>query len=470
MNDLSLMTARELGKYIKGKQLSPVELTKHMLQRIRQMDGTLRTYITPLEELAIIQAKDAENKIMKGEYLGPLHGIGVGIKDNKFTKGIRTTDGSKLFADFFPSESATVVNKLLHGGVIMLGKQNMHELAAGSTGTNPFFGTTRNPWNLEYMPGGSSGGGTASLAAGLATLATGSDTFGSIRLPASMCGVYGLKPTYGLVSTFRVFPSAWSLDTVGPMARSVGDLAIMLQVMAGYDPNDPAILRVPLPNYSEAIHNDIKGIKIGIPTYYVKGLDEDIAMLFRRAVVQLQYLGAEVKELEIPELEMSTFSGYLTVGSEAAAFHNEWLKTHPEDYSPDIRSFFLAGSLMEGRKYVQAQQARRRMVQAFEKAFQEVDMLLGPTIPIKTPKFQANWVKQNLDVVKRTLPFTVPVNLTGVPALAVPMGIDSNGLPAGMQFIGRHLSEQQLLQVGNAWEQLNPLQFKLRAETDNKTL
>lgn len=462
MSDLAFMTATELSALIKTKRLSPVELTEHMLNRIETIDPNLHSYITPLPELALRQAREAEDKIMNDTYIGPLHGIPIGIKDNYYTKNIRTTDGSKLFSDFLPKESATTVKKLLKAGTIMLGKQNMHELAAGSTGTNPFLGTTRNPWNLNYMPGGSSGGGTASLASGLATIATGTDTFGSIRLPAAMCGVYGLKPTYGLVSTYGIFPSAWSLDTAGPMARSVSDLAIMLHNMAGFDPNDPASLNIPNSNYVENLKKGIKGVKIGIPTYYLEGLDSDIEKLFERAMVMLRGLGAEIKEVVIPELEMSEFAGYLTVTGEASAFHYKWLQTHSEDYSTDIRTFFLAGALTNTPKYIQAQQARRKMVEAFHKAFAEVDVLLGPTIPITTPAFSENWVKQNLEVVRQCLPFTVPVNLTGTPALSVPMGFDKRGLPAGMQFIGNHLSEKLLLQAGKAWEGTNPLHYSMQ--------
>lgn len=457
MTDISFLTATELARLIQSKQLSPVELTQQILARVDKIDPLLRTYITPLPELALQQARDAENAIMHGEYKGPLHGIPIGIKDNYETKGIRTTVGSKLFAHFIPDESATTVKKLLGAGAIMLGKQNLHELAAGSTGTNPYFGTTRNPWNTNYMPGGSSSGGTASLAAGLATLATGTDTFGSIRLPAAMCGVYGLKPTYGLVSTHGVIPSAWSLDTAGPMARSVSDVALMLQYMAGFDPKDPASLNVSIPNYSENLYTEIRGVKIGVPTYYLEGLNVEVEKLFQRAITTLQFLGAEVREIEIPELSMATFSGYLTVTGEASAFHHKWLQTQPEDYSADIRTFFLAGSLSNTPQYVKAQQARRRMVRGFHKAFHNVDILLGPTIPITTPTFSEYWIDQNLDVVKRCLPFTSPVNLTGTPGLSVPMGLDQRGLPVGMQFIGNHLCEKQLLQVGLAWETTEPL-------------
>lgn len=462
MSDLSFMTAAELGPLIRAKKLSPVELTKHMLNRMKKIDPVLHSYITPLPEAAIRQAREAEKDIMNGAYIGPLHGIPIGIKDNYYTKNIKTTDGSKLFSEFVPEVSATTVKKLLKAGTIMLGKQNMHELAAGSTGTNPFFGTTRNPWNINYMPGGSSGGGTASLASGLATIATGTDTFGSIRLPAAMCGVYGLKPTYGLVSTYGIFPTAWSLDTAGPMARSVSDLAIMLDYMAGFDPKDPASLHIRESNYAENLNKGMRGVKIGIPRYYLEGLDSDIERLFYNAMEILKKLGAELKEIVIPELEMSEFTGYLTVTGEASAFHYKWLQTDSEDYSQDIRTFFLAGALTNTPKYIQAQQARRKMVEAFHKAFDEVDILLGPTIPITTPAFSASWVKQNLEVVKQCMPFTVPVNLTGTPALAVPMGFDSKGLPAGMQFIGNHLSEKLLLQIGKVWEETNPLHFSMQ--------
>lgn len=461
MKEFAFLTAAELAPLIQSKQLSPVELTNLLLNRIERQDPTLRSYITPLHELALKQAKQAEHDIMHGNYIGPLHGIPLGIKDNFYTKGIRTTSGSKLFAHFIPDRSATAAAKLAAAGTITLGKLNMHELALGSSGTNFTFGTTRNPWNLDYMPGGSSGGSSAALAAGLTTLATGTDTFGSIRLPAAMCGIYGLKPTYGLVSTYGIFPSAWSLDHAGPMARSVSDLALMLQHMAGFDSNDPASLNVPLPNYTENLRKDIAGIKIGIPTYYLEGLDPDVATLFNHAVSQLAGLGAELIEIDIPELSLTTFAGYIIVSGEASAFHYDWLQHAPEAYATDNRITLLSGTLSYAPDYVKAQQARRLMVKAFHKAFETVDVLLGPTIPITTPAFAEQWVSQNLEVIRRCLPYTAPANLTGTPSLAVPMGLDRHGLPAGMQFIGNHLSEKLLLQVGAAWESVNPLGFHI---------
>lgn len=457
MSDLAYLSATELSKMIQSRTLSPVELTEHFINRIEKMDPLLRTYISPLPDVARQQAKKAESDIMRGHYKSPLHGIPIGIKDNFYTKDLRTTVGSKLFADFIPSQNATTVNKLSKAGTIILGKQNMHELAAGSTGTNPFYGDTKNPWHTKYMPGGSSGGGTAALAAGLTTLAIGTDTFGSIRLPAAMCGVYGLKPTYGLVSTYGVFPTAWSLDTAGPMARSVCDLAVMLNKMAGFDINDPASLNIALPDYTKKINKEIKGLKIGVPSYFLEGLDKDVEELFQQAITTFKTLGANLFEIEIPELSMSTFAGYVITSGEAATLHFNWLKHYPEDYSEDIRSYFLTGTLTNTTQYVSAQQVRRKMIDAFKQAFQDVDLMLAPTIPMTTPAYQENWIEQNLAVVKRCMPFTVPINLTGVPSLAVPMGLDKRGLPVGMQLIGNHLSEQLLLQVGSVWENTHPL-------------
>lgn len=461
MSELGFLTASELAPFIHSKQLSPVELTTHLLRRIDTLDPAIHSYITPTRELALHQAREAEADIMHGRYKGPLHGIPIGIKDNTSTKGIRTTMGSKLFVDFIPDNNATIVEKLLDAGGITLGKLNMQEIGQGSTGTNWNFGTTRNPWNLRFMPGGSSSGGGAALAAGLATLATGTDSYGSIRLPAAMCGIYGLKPTYGVVSVHGIAPSAWSLDHAGPMARSVSDLAIMMDALAGYDANDPASLQASIPDYTEALNKDMKGLKIGIPSYFLKGLDTKVEKLFNNAITTLKSLGAEIKEIEIPELDMSTFSAYSIVSGEAAAFHNEWLQTYPAYYAADSRILLMSGALSNTPQYIKAQQARRKMIEAFHQAFKDVDVLLGPTIPLTTPAFAADWVTQNLNVMRRCIPFTSPANLTGAPSLSVPMGIDSRGIPVGMQFIGNHLSDKQLLQAGYAWESTNPLHFRL---------
>lgn len=462
MTDLAYLTATELAPLIQTKQLSPVELTEHLLDRIDQYDQVIHAYITPLHEQALKQARQAEADMMRGHYKGPLHGIPIGIKDNYETKGIRTTAGSKIFADHIPHQSATTVKKLLAAGGIMLGKLNMHALGTGLTGTNPFFGTTRNPWNIEYMPGASSSGSAAALAAGLATLTTGTDTFGSIRIPAAMSGIYGLKPTYGLVSTYGLIPLAWSLDHAGPMARSVSDLAFMLNHMAGYDSKDPASLNIPSQDYTIHLNKGMKGIKIGIPTYFLEELNPEIEKLFHHAITSLRALGADVREIAIPELSMSTFAGYVIMTGEGSSHTHDMLQSQPQDFPPDTRALLLFGSLTNTPQYILAQQVRRKLVKAFKKAFEDVDIILGPTIPFTTPAYSEHWVTQNLEVVRAAMPFTAPANLTGTPSLSVPMGRCSEGLPAGMQFIGNHLTEKLLLQVGHAWESTNPLSFKIK--------
>ncbi|WP_216829702.1 amidase [Alkalihalobacterium elongatum] len=461
MTDLSSLTATELAPLLESKQLSPVEITQSIIERINTIDPSVNAYITTLHELALLQAQHAETEIMNGLYKGPLHGIPIGIKDNYYTKGIRTTVGSKILADFIPDETATAVEKLLAAGGIMLGKLNMHEFGGGLTNTNPVYGNSRNPWDTNYSPGGSSGGSGAALAAGLATLATGTDTFGSIRVPASMCGVYGLKPTYGLVSTKGVAPLAWSLDHAGPMARSVSDIAIMLNTMAGYDPKDPGSIKAPIPNYTENLHKGIKGLTIGIPTYYLEGLDPAVEALFKNAMKSFELLGAEIKQINIPELTMSTFASYIITIGEASTYHYEWLQTVPDDYADDVRIFFNTGVITNTPQYVRSQQVRRVLVEGLKKAFEDVDVIAGPTIPITTPAFKENWVEQNLEITRRCMPFTSPPNLTGTPSLSVPIGRCSAGLPVGMQLIGQHFSEKQLLQVGSEWEKTNPLNTTL---------
>lgn len=459
MTNLAFLTATELASLLQSKQLSPVELTKQMLNRIDNMDETINAYITTLNETALKQAQEAEAAIMKGEYKGPLHGIPMGIKDNYQTKGIRTTGGSKLYRDSIPEQTATSVEKLLAAGGIMLGKLNMNELGAGSTGTNQLFGTSKNPWNIDHMPGGSSGGSAAALAAGMATLTTGTDTWGSNRIPAAMSGVYGLKPTYGLISTYGLLPTASSLDHAGPLARSASDLALMLNAMAGFDAKDPASLNTAIPDYTADLNKGIKGLKIGIPTYYLEGLEPAVENLFNIAVATLKTLGAEIKELVIPELSMATFAGFTISSGEAAAFNYESLQMQSAAFAQDTKALLLAGTLTTTTQYVQAQQVRRKLAKAFQKAFEDVDVILGPTIPVTAPAIGGNWAEQNLEVTTRCLPFTVPANLAGIPSLSVPIGLSSERLPVGMQFMGKHLSEKQLLQVGAAWERTKPLSY-----------
>ncbi|MCD2138973.1 amidase [Salinicoccus halitifaciens] len=457
MADLEFMKASELAPMIERKEVSPVELTERFLHRIDKLNPKLNAYLTTLETTALEQARKAEEEIVNGRYKGPLHGIPIGIKDNYKTKGIRTTGGAKIFDEYTPDVNATTIDKLDEAGGINLGKLNMHPLGAGSSGNNLDYGVSPNPWNTDHLPGGSSSASATALASGLAVLTTGTDTWGSNRIPAAMSGVYGLKPTHGLVSTHGLLPTAWSLDTAGPFARSVSDIALMLNVMAGFDSKDPQSLNIDLPDYTETLNKDIKGMKIGVPRYYLEGLAPDIETLFGKARKTLEDLGAEVREIDIPELSMASFAGQVTANGEAAAYNYSMMQKDAGQYPQDVRILLSAGTVSSTSQYLKAQQARRKLADAFQKAFEEVDVLLGPTLPITTPEIAKDETKQNLQVIQRGLPFTVPANLTGVPSLAVPMGLSSDGLPAGMQFIGSHLSEGKLMQVGSAWEDTNPI-------------
>lgn len=467
MTNLTYLSAAELAPKIEAGEVSPVELTEQFLDRIDKIDDTIKSYITVTPEKAREQARKAEEEIKNGNYKGKLHGIPVGIKDTYQTEGVLSTSGSALFEGYIPDESSTVVTKIEEAGGIVLGKLNMHSLGPGSAGINPAYGTTRNPWNTDYICGGSSSGSSASLAAGLATVVTGTDMWGSLRVPAAMTGVYGLKPTQGLVSSAANIPTSETLDQTGPQGRYVTDVGILLQEMAGYDPKDIKSEDIELPDYTGDLDKGIKGLKIGIPSYYRQGLDEDVEKLFNESVEKLKDLGAEVKDIEVPELKLAKYAGLVTATSEAGANYYSSLKTNLDKIAQDVRGFLLAGSVLTGTQYIRAQKARRKLVMGLKKAFEDVDVILGPTIPITTPKFdEENWEDQAIDVVEKVLPFTVPANLAGIPAFSVPMGLDSKGLPTGMQFFGKNFTEKQLLQIGKAWETTDPIDYN-QVEVNN---
>lgn len=462
MTDYSYYSATELAPLIESGEVSPVELVKQFLDRIREQDDTVKAFITVAEDEALKHAKKAEEEIKNGNYKGPLHGMPVAIKDTYQTKDVLSTSGSALFKDYVPEESSTVVVNLLEkSGAIMLGKLNMHSLGPGSAGFNPTYGHTRNPFNTEHIVGGSSSGSAASLAAGMAPIVTGTDMWGSLRVPAAMTGVYGFKPTYGLVSSYANIPTSESLDSTGPMARSVSDLALMLNSMAGYDSKDPTSKNFKASvDYMDDLDKGIKGVIIGVPSYYREGLDSEVEKLFDKSIEKFKELGAEIKDIEIPELNLAKFAGLTTAVSESGANYFESLRDNPEVHAQDVRSLLMTGSILTGTQYIRAQKARRTLATAFNKAFEEVDLILGPTIPIQTPVLdENNWVEQAIDVVEKVLPFTVPANLTGVPALSMPMGLDSKGVPTGMQFFGKNLSEPLLLQAAHAWETTDPIDY-----------
>lgn len=460
--DLLFKPAHELAEMLKNQEITSVELTKAFLDRIHSVEDQIKAFITVTEDHALAQAEQADKEIKEGNYKGYLHGMPVAIKDTYKTKDVLTTSGSGMLNDYVPNETSTPVKNIINAGGVMLGKLNMHSLGPGSAGFNPWHGHTKNPFNLDHIVGGSSGGSGAALAAGMAPIVTGTDMWGSLRVPAAMNGVYGFKPTYGLLSSANNVPTSETHDSTGPMARHVEDLAMLLTVMSSYDELDHNSLQdVERPDYTRNLDKGIDGLVVGIPSYYRQELDQEVERLFDESVSKLKDLGAEVKEIEIPELELTQFAGQVTPIAEAGTNYFNELKSEPENIAQDVRAFLMAGSVVTGQQYVRAQKARRLQGQAFEEAFKEVDVILGPTIPIQVPAFksESELPEQAIDVVQDVLPFTVPGNMLGLPVLSVPMGLDKDGLPTGMQFFGRPLSEEKLLQVAKAWETTQPISY-----------
>lgn len=460
--ELLFTPAHELADMLKNQEITSVELTQAFLDRIHEIDDTVKVFITITDDLALDQAKQADKEIQSGNYKGYLHGMPVAIKDTYKTKDVLSTSGSGMLTDYVPEETSTPVKNILNAGGVMLGKLNMHALGPGSAGFNPFFGHTRNAFDIEHIVGGSSSGSGVALSSGMAPIVTGTDMWGSLRVPAAMSGVYGFKPTYGLLSSYNNIPTSETHDSTGPMARHVEDLAMLLTVMSSYDGNDPNSLEnVERPDYTRNLDTGIEGLVIGVPSYFRQGLDAEVEKLFDESVEKLKELGAEVRDIEIPELEVTQFAGQVTPIAEAGSNYFEELQEQPENIAKDVRAFLMAGSVVTGQQYVRAQKARRLQVEAFEKAFGEVDVILGPTIPIQVPAFkkEEDMPEQAIDVVQDVLPFTVPGNMTGLPVISVPMGLDNDGLPTGMQFYGRPLSEETLLQIAKAWEKTDPISY-----------
>lgn len=457
MTELYYQTISRLAPMLERKELSPVELADSVLSRIESIDPKLNAYITVLGDAAMASAKQAEADIMAGGYKGPLHGIPMALKDLYYTKGIQTTGGSDILRNFVPDYNATVVNKLLDAGAIITGKLNMHEYAFGATNENPHFGDAHNPWNTEHITGGSSGGSGAAVSAGLCAASLGTDTGGSIRTPSALCGVVGLKPTFGRVSKYGVIPLAWSLDHVGPLTRGVEDAAIILEVIAGYDPNDPTTKDKPVEAYRSQLGSGVKGLKIGVPTnYYFDDVDPEVEARVRAAIKTFEDLGGEVIDVSIPELALAMFAEMVTISTEASAYHHETLAANPAGYGDDVRLLLQGGELITAVQYVKAQQARRVIQEGFGRAFAQVDVLVAPTVPITAPRIGQKQVNVNgkmKDVVMQFMGWAAPCNLAGLPSVSVPVGLSTDGLPVAIQVIGKPFAEGTILKVAAAYEQ-----------------
>jgi aspartyl-tRNA(Asn)/glutamyl-tRNA(Gln) amidotransferase subunit A len=458
--DLAALAVHELAPKLESREVSPVDVTEAVLENVARYDDTLRAYIDVYRDDALASARRAEAEIAGGRYRGPLHGVPLGIKDNIYFADRVTTMGSKIHGDFVSRHNATVVDRLAEAGAVFLGKLNMHEYALGGTTDNRYYGTCRNPWALDKSPGGSSGGSGAAVAANMATAALGSDTSGSIRIPSTFCGVVGLKPTYGRISRFGVFPEAWTLDHVGPMTRSVKDAAILLDAMSGYDPRDPGSLNRPSTDTASSLRESCEGLTIGVVEhFYFNDVDDEIAGTVRDAIDLLRQRGAKVRTISIPGLQDAEYALTIIDTCETSTVHRANLRDRAEDYSDDVRMLLECGELPSAVDYLEAQQIRRHMRAEVQEAFDEVDVLAGPTLPIRTPTIGEATAKLNgrdVDALENLIRLVGPASLLGLPTLSVPCGL-VDGLPVGMQLVGPATGEQVVLDVGNALESTSPL-------------
>ena len=446
--DLCDLGIAELGRRYRGRELSPVDVTTAHLTRIERLDKTLNSYVTVTAEQALADARAAEAAISHGN-AGPLAGIPIAYKDLYATRGVLTTGGSALLADWIPDHDATCVTRLAQAGMVMLGKLITHEFAFGIQFPGHRFLPARNPWNLDHIPGGSSSGSGAALAAGLTVGALGSDTGGSIRGPAAFCGIVGLKPTYGRVSRAGVLTLSWTLDHTGPMARSVEDCAFMLQALAGYDAADPASSREPVPDYAAGLTGGVRGLRIGVPRdYFFHDVKPEVAEAFESAMQTLRGLGADVREVTIPSIWSSPALMVIML-TEAFAYHARDLRERPQLYGEVLREKLMAGALFTAEEYVQAQRLRARLCEDVNQVLGEVDLLATPTTPVTAPSFSTVY-DPNFPFARSNM---APFNMTGQPTLALPCGFAPNGLPVSLQLSGRPFDEATVLRAGHAYEQ-----------------
>jgi len=454
--EICMQSLTEVSGLIARREVSPVELTRAMLERIERVDRPLHAYLTVTPERALAAAKAADEELARGARRGPLHGVPIGVKDLCATRGVRTTCGSAVFAEHVPDRDAAVVARLEAAGAIMLGKLNLTEFAL--LGYHPSIPTPRNPWDLGRDPGGSSSGPGVATAAGLCFAAIGTDTGGSIRMPSGWCGVVGLKPTYGRVSRAGVFPLAASLDHVGPMARRVGDVATVLDAIAGFDPDDPTTLRDAPPRCAAAVGGDVRGLRIGWDERFVAaGAEPDVVAATREAVRALAAQGAQVVEIEIPAVDSALSAWPVLCGAEAAEVHAATYPSRAADYGPTFVSFLEYAATLTARDIDASRAARREWVGRLPGVFERVDVLACPsTFMNALPAELMDSVGPFTPEIARFMRFTAPFNFSGNPTLSLPCGFDANGLPYSLQLVGRHGEEALLCRVGHAYEAATP--------------
>ncbi len=474
MSNFYQMTLAELSTMLQAGDVSSTELTEHFLSRIKQHDATLNSFITVVKDQAMTQAAAADNALKNGA-AGPLTGVPIAHKDIFCTRGVKTSCGSKMLDNFISPYDATVVSKFKQAGVVTLGKTNMDEFAMGSSSETSFYGPVRNPWNIDTVPGGSSGGSAAAVASRLAPAATGTDTGGSIRQPAAMCGITGLKPTYGLVSRYGMIAFASSLDQGGPMAQTAEDCALMLNVMAGFDEKDSTSLEMGIPDYSAGLDHSIEGLRIGLPReYFDAGLDKNVKAVIQGALDQYRELGAELVEIDLPNSGLSVPVYYVVAPAECSAnlsrfdgvrygyrcedpqdLYDLYTRSRGEGFGAEVKRRIMVGTyaLSAGyydAYYLKAQQLRHLISDDFREAFNNVDVIMGPASP--GPAF--NLGEKVEDPISMYLSdiYTIAVNLAGLPGMSVPAGF-VDGKPVGLQIIGNYFEESRLLNVAHQYQQ-----------------
>lgn len=486
MHDLSI---KALNEKLQSKQVSSVELTRYFLQRIERLDGKINSFITVTPELALAQAEQADQRLAQGD-APAFTGIPMAHKDIFCTDGVRTSCGSKMLDNFIAPYDAHVVTRIKALNMPMLGKTNMDEFAMGSSSESSFYGVTRNPWDMNAVPGGSSGGSAAAVAAGLAPFATGTDTGGSIRQPAAFCGITGIKPTYGAVSRFGMISYASSFDQGGPMTKSAEDSAWMLNAMAGFDERDSTCLQGERPDYSAELNNSIKGLRVGVPAqYFAEGLDAEMAQTLRNAIAELEALGAQIVEVDLPNQQLAVAAYYVLAPAEASSnlsrydgvrfghrcdnpkdLQDMYQRSRAEGFGAEVKRRIMVGTyaLSAGyydAYYLKAQQVRRLVRDDFSRAFESCDVIVGPVAP--TPAFEVG--EKSDDPVSMYLAdlYTIPVNLAGMPAMSIPAGFVKQR-PVGLHLIGPYFSEARLLNVAHQYQQVTNWHQQAPTGLDNE--
>jgi aspartyl-tRNA(Asn)/glutamyl-tRNA(Gln) amidotransferase subunit A len=447
---LCFLSGAELGRRIARREASPVEAARACLSRVDRLNAKLGAFLTVTADRALAEAATAEREIAAGWSRGPLHGVPMALKDIFDTAGVRTTAGSKILAENVPVRDAAVVERLRAAGLVLLGKTNMHEFAFGTTNDNPHYGPARNPWDLERSPGGSSGGSAAALAAGLCTVSLGTDTGGSIRIPAGACGVTGLKPTLGRASRRGVAPLAWSFDTVGPMARAVEDLALLMNVIAGPDAEDEWCAVRPAEDFARDLERGAGGLTLGVPhEWFFEGVEPGVEAAVREAIALLEREGARRVDVALPGMAGAYTAHHAILAAEASAFHGPWLRERADDYGGDVRRGLELGQLVAAADYVNARRVQAIVRATFRAALVVADVLVTPCLPQAPLRVGEPMSREPEAAWNRLL---TPVNLAGYPAISMPCGFDGAGMPVGLQIIGRPFEEALVLRAARACE------------------